>query len=160
MLLRRGYLPNLQPCEPVEFSRNGKHIDLRFNRDAELPAECTRRLESINVIGLFREFVSYYAKEFKFEFQCVTLRSSEVIGAITIPKSSWPYPKRWRLCIEDPFEHVDSFNPRDLGCTISTRFGQSRIMSALTNAMTILESAGSSVDGSLDSVENILRLFF
>ena len=153
-------MPNLQPCEPIDFSLKEKRVDLRFRTDTVIPLRCTELLDSTSMLRLFREFIVYYVIEFKYEFQCVTLRGSEECGAITIPKFSWSFPKRWRFCIEDPFERVDTSRPRDLGSTISTHSRQIEILTALENAMHVLEGASCADDSSVPSAQEKLYELF
>jgi hypothetical protein len=52
-------------------------------------------------------------------YRCVSIRQ----GKLLRKHSLWRGGKAWRLCVEDPFETVDSHRPHDLG-QVMTANGQ------------------------------------
>ena len=119
-LLRFDYVPNLQRAViGIDRQRNRK-LDFRMydleNR-ISLSSHHIQRLGGETAIDLLHRFLLYVCKDFNKTLHCMTLRG---VGNDTIvPKSLWHAKLAWRLCIEDPFERLDSIKPHDLGTTLN-----------------------------------------
>lgn len=119
-LLRFEYIPNIQRGDIQINRRRNKKLDFRMyevDETISLSLSHIERLNGESAVDLLNQFLVYLCKDFNRELFCMTLRGN---GNDTIvPKSLWHTCYDWRLCIEDPFERLDTLKAHDLGNTMN-----------------------------------------
>lgn len=138
MLLRFGYLPNIQQnFNQALTNKDGARIDRRycvgvdvtFIEGAELPPACVEKLARTSVFELLHTFCRYLSAQCDMISNVFTMRGRGEV----ILKQIWGEVKEnvlWRISIEDPFECSGTYRPCDLGRNV-TRTGQIHMMKTL-----------------------------
>lgn len=119
----KDYAPNWTLDSGIfkDFVMNPKPLEQRY----------VSKIENTSLLEMLDIFFRYFVEVFDPFESVVSLKGRGEV----MRKSVWKKNAAlWRLSIEDPFEHVNSIRPYDLGCTLS-RPGQLTTYKALRRAI-------------------------
>lgn len=118
---------------PIPSTQLMSHVDFMTHPAVQqgLPEEYASKIKETTLIELMDIFFRYYVNIHNTFRDVISLKGQgEVIN-----KCGWRKNQiLWRLSIEDPFEHMNSARPYDLGSTLS-RPGQLTIFKAMRRAV-------------------------